>query len=411
MKGCMTMRRWTQEEIQFLNRLTHGAKRNTWKKWTKQMNEHFDSDRTWQQLRAYWRNNLQDDTGVKISAPEYKEEVEILGNGNIKSDKLVELSLEQAKDPQYLLEAHGFDPREFELTNAKSSQWNHSNKEQGTMVQYSSKITVKPIKQKIDYDSIIRSLEDSKEPYTPQVVPLEDADERYIVVPSFDTHFDGKTLETYRESLGKMLSTIAEGTYKESLLILGGDIVHVDSINNQTTKGTMLESTDIAATFDEMEEFYESIIQVLLKYSEKVKVMQLNGNHDNTLGYAFARILQRAYRDHSNVEFDVSLEQRKATMLGNNMICGSHGDKASAKYPQLFATEFAQEWASATNRELITGHLHHEVVKDEGGILHRQAPTQKEPDKWHRENGFTMASHRFQLITYTKDSTDSVIYI
>lgn len=403
--------KWTDEEAQFLHRLTHGAERNTWKKWAKQMNEHFKSDRTWQQLRSYWRHNLQDESDIKIREPEYNEEVEILGNGNIKSDKLVELSLEQAKDPQYLLEAHGFDPREFELTNAKSSQWNHSNKQQGTMVQYSSKITVKPIKQAVDYEKIIKTLENSKEPYHPDIEPLKDADKRYIVVPSFDTHFDGKTLKSYRDSLGKMLSVIAEGTYKESLLILGGDIVHVDSINNQTTRGTALESTDIAAAFDEMEEFYESIIQVLLKYSEKVKVMQLNGNHDNTLGYAFARILKRAYRDYSNITFDVDLKQRKATMLGNNMICGSHGDKANARYPQLFATEFAEEWASATNRELITGHLHHEVVKDEGGILHRQAPTQKEPDKWHQDNGFTMANHRFQLITYTENNTDSVVYI
>lgn len=405
------MNKWTDEEAQFLNRLTHEAKSNTWKKWTKVMNKHFNTNRSWQQLRSYWRHNLQDESDINIKEPEYKEEVEILGNGDIKSDKLVELSLAQSKDPQYLLEAHGFDPRQFTLTNAKSSQWNRSSRENGTTVQYASKITVKPIEQKIDYERIIESLENSKEPYIPQVEPLENVDERYIVVPSFDTHFDGKTLEDYREALGKMLSTIAEGTYKESLLILGGDIVHVDSINNQTTRGTILETTDIAATFDEMEEFYESIIEVLLKYSEKVKVMQLNGNHDNTLGYAFARILKRAYRDYSNIEFDVDLEQRKATMLGNNMICGSHGDKAKAKYPQLFATEFSQEWASATNRELITGHLHHEVVKDEGGILHRQAPTLNKPDRWHRENGFTMANHRFQLITYTENNTESVIYI
>lgn len=407
----MQLRKWSEEESQFLNRLSFGAEQNQWKKWTKIMNKHFGTERTWQQLRSFWRHNLQGATDIKIQEPKYKEEVEILGNGNIKSDKLVELSLEQAKDPQYLLEAHGFDHREFEITNAKSSQWNHSNKEQGTMVQYSSQITVRPKEKAVDYEKIITQLESSKEPYDPVIQPIVDADNRYLIVPSFDTHFDGKTLVHYEKSLSKMLSIIAEGTYKESLLILGGDIVHVDSINNQTTRGTIMETTDIAKAFDELEEFYESIIQTLLRHSENVKVMQLNGNHDATLGYAFARILQRAYRNYDNIEFDVSLDQRKATMLGHNMICGSHGDKANRKYPQLFATEFAQEWASATNRELFTGHLHHEVVKDDGGILQRQISTEKAPDQWHTDNGFTMANNRFQLVTYTEHNTDSVIYI
>lgn len=400
---------WTDEEVAYLRNLTENAPRNRWKQWTKEMNADFDTQRNWEQLRAYWRMNIRNVPAER--EPEYREEVQILGNGDVKSDKLVEMSLQQAKDPQYILEAHGFDPREFELTNAKSSQWNHSNKEHGTSVKYASKITVKPIHVEIDYEEIIELLEDSKTPYEPKTPYIVVPKKRYINVPSFDTHFDGNTLDGYRESLSNTLSYISDGSFEESLLILGGDIVHVDSIKNTTTRGTQMETTDIAGAFDEMEEYYESIIETMLQHSKHTHIMQLNGNHDNTLGYAFARVLKKAYSRHENISFDIDLKQRKATMLGNNMIGGSHGDKAKAKYPQLFATEFAQMWASATNRELFTGHLHHETVKDDGGMLHRQMPTRKEPDTWHKENGFTMASDRFQLVTYTEDTTEKVIYV
>ena len=78
--------------------------------------------------------------------------------------------------------------------------------------------------------------------------------------------------------------------------------------------------------------------------------MQLNGNHDNTLGYAFARVLKKAYSSNNRITFDVDLKQRKATMLGKSLIGGSHGDKGKKNYPMLFATEFATMWAEATNR-------------------------------------------------------------
>lgn len=310
-----------------------------------------------------------------------------------------------------LLIAHGYSPMEFELVNSTSNYWDMADKELGVKTLYQSKITVKPTKTTFDYEKLITTLESKKEPYRANIHVKRLVSDKYLTVPSFDTHFDGKTLPQYRESLERTLSFIEERYFKESLLILGGDIINVDTINQTTTRGTPQETMDINAAFDEMEEYYETIIESLLDNSDKVQVMQLNGNHDNTLGYAFARVLRKAYSRNNRITFDVDLKQRKATMLGKNLIGGSHGDKGKKNYPMLFATEFATMWAKATNREYYTGHLHHELTKDDGGILHRQMPTRKEADTWHKENGFTMASKRFQLVTYTDTTTEGVHYV
>ena len=309
-----------------------------------------------------------------------------------------------------LLIAHSYNPNEFELVNSTSNFWDMADKELGVKTLYQSKITVKPKTQVFNMEAFIQALEDKKEPYRATGGIVKQS-ERYLVVPSFDTHFDGKTLPQYRESLERTLSFIERNYFEESLLILGGDIINVDTVNNTTTRGTPQETMNINDAFNEMEEYYETIIEALLEYSNKVQVMQLNGNHDNSLGHAFARVLKKAYSRNKRITFDVSLDHRKATMLGRNFIGGSHGDKGKKAYPQLFATEYAEMWAKASNREYFTGHLHYELTKDDGGILQRQVPTAKQADTWHRNNGYTMASKRFQLVTYTEDRTEGVYYV
>lgn len=412
LKGGECVARWTEEEDAELQRLydIHGNK------WT-QIAELFPTPRTAKQIQVHHRNYLAEETRRRNVEPVTNPVLQKIHkrmhryNADGSETDVRVIPEEALQTRESLLIAHHYNPHEFELVNSTSNYWDSNQGGGDILTLYQSKITVKPKNNAIDYQAIIQQLESHKEPYQPKNITVSIPKSRYFLLPSFDTHFDGDTLEGYKPSLERTLAFLQDNTFRQSLLILGGDICHVDSINNTTTKGTQLETTNIGKAFDEMEEYYETIIEQMLRRSRSVHVMQLNGNHDNTLGYAFARLLKRAYSRQPNVTFDVDLRQRKATMLGNNMICGSHGDKGKKQYPQLFATEYATLWARATNRELFTGHLHHELTKDDGGILHRQMPTAKEPDTWHAQNGFTMASQRFQLLTYTEGTTESVVYV
>lgn len=311
------------------------------------------------------------------------------------------------KTPQDIMRMKGYNPSEWRLLDVTDNDWTMNG---GGDWNYQCKIRMSPKKQEINHEAIINKIIKHKEPYKPRVSILIPSDS-YVAVPSFDTHLDGESLEGYRKSLEEQNYIVGTKQRKESLLILGGDIADVDSVNNTTTRGTQLDSVNVEAMWDELEEYYESILETMITNSETVKVMSLVGNHDNTVGYLFARQLQRAYSKYSNVLFDVTLKQRKATMLGKNMIGGVHGDKAHKNYPQLFATEFSQHWAKATNREIFSGHLHTEVTKDHGGILQRQVGTRVKPNKWGEDNGFVLSSKKFQVVEYDNNQTKCVVYV
>ena len=390
-------------------------------KW-KQLSELFSVNKSPSALKLRWQNYLCDNP--RRRRPDYMQIQEpsnpILKaiqhrkhqfnrDGSQTSERLIPESALQT--PETLMQAFDYNPDMFELVNSTANYWDSNAGEGNVITLYQAKVTVKPRKQAVDVEAMIKRLEDKREPYRLNVIKKQGFSDRHLIVPSFDTHFDGDTLPKYRESLDRTLSFIERNHFKESLLILGGDIISVDTVNQTTTRGTPQETVDIVKAFDEMEQYYETLIEAMLEQSNSVKVMQLNGNHDNTLGYAFARILKKAYSRNNRITFDVDLNQRKATMLGLNFIGGSHGDKGKKNYPMLFATEFAEMWAKATNREYYSGHLHYELTKDDGGILQRQMPTMKPSDTWHTENGFTMASKRFQLVTYTDTTTEGVHYV
>ena len=105
--------KWTAEEHSYLKELVNNADKNNWKTFASSMCQMFNKPFTPEKVRSYWRMNVRNSSGT--IKPDYSETVEILSNGSVKSDKLIELSLEQAKDQQYILEAHGFDAKEWKL--------------------------------------------------------------------------------------------------------------------------------------------------------------------------------------------------------------------------------------------------------------------------------------------------------
>jgi hypothetical protein len=75
---------------------------------------------------------------------EYKETIEIHKDGTQSSNKLVRMSLEDTKNPEFLLRAHGYDPESWVLVSARSNIWNAFSKATGVLQLYASKISVKP---------------------------------------------------------------------------------------------------------------------------------------------------------------------------------------------------------------------------------------------------------------------------
>jgi hypothetical protein len=334
--------------------------------------------------------------------PEYKEEVEILSNGSVKSDKLVQLSLEQAKDPQYILEAHGFDPSEWELTSAKSSQWNQHNKEDGTVTLYSSKITVKPkITEQTEQD-IIETLGQTVKPVE---LPIQYIGDNNLVIALADLHFGVTKLEHTLAKLNEIKAVIENG-YKTIVIEQLGDLFHSSQMkSSQTLKGTLLEDVDMVQAIEDAKSFFDVIIQSALKYSKEVRVEHACGNHSGNMEYMFLLYLETKYPD---VQVNRHNDVRSAYLLDNVGIMLTHGDTAKNKLPQLFAYEFKMIWSRAETMEIHSGHRHTQE-KDMDGLVLRQMGTVKPNDEYEIINGWVTNKKVIQLIEYDSDRA-KVIY-
>lgn len=402
---------WTTEEHDYLVGLTNYKGSKKWGIVASQMNAKFPNKKfTYDSCRGRYRHEIKNTT--PNVTPAYKEEVEIMANGQVKSDKLIEMSLEQSKDQQYLLEAHGFDVNEFILTGAKSSQWTHSNKEYGSSVSYASKITVKPIADNvIDWNAIADNLMNKITPREP--IEIASTSIGYLVVPLFDLHFGNNTFADYQESLNKICATIAKG-YKKVLIISGGDQLHNDNHRGMTSSGTVIDKVDMSQAWDDAFDYIDAIINHAAKYSESVELLYVPGNHDEMTGETIIKSLDRMYRRNARVTIDSEHKMFKATLLGHNFIGATHGDKSQRKkYPMIFATNYSQLWGKeeVVTREAFTGHLHFEQTLDMDGLLIRQAPTRNKADQWHTDNGFNSAHKRFMLVQYNEYEPTAVYYI
>jgi len=91
-----------------------------------------------------WVRNQTRKQRVQPAEEKFKETVEIHSDGSHSSNKLLHMSVEQAKDVNYLLRAHGYDTASWELISARSNIWNVKSDQDGISTLYSSKISVKP---------------------------------------------------------------------------------------------------------------------------------------------------------------------------------------------------------------------------------------------------------------------------
>ncbi|GJM84306.1 hypothetical protein HMSSN139_68020 [Paenibacillus sp. HMSSN-139] len=395
------MHTWTPEERERLKEL---AGTGTYDEIAETMSEELGFKVSGESVRKQIKRI--DKVDVEAETPAgYKETLEILPNGSHRSDKLIRMSKEQEKDTNYLLTAHGYDPKVWELTSAKWSEWNQHNKKDGTVTLFSSQITVKPRVSAVNWDDIIKKIETINPIYIERK-PKESA--QYINIPLFDMHFGISSYETYQETQ-KDIARLLEQGYKEALFIIGQDLLHNDDMRGRTSSGREIEKVSMERAWEEATLFYMPLIEKAIETCEKVTIIYSKGNHDESMGWAFVKCMEARY---PQVHFDTRFKERKAHMLGYNFIGINHGDKKKIeKLPENFSTEFPLEWSQAKTRELFTGHEHHEKVIDRGGVVIRRMPTGNEIDDWHDDYGYTTAHKRFEVFEYTEDKVLRIHYV
>mgnify|MGYP003444440485 CR=1 FL=1 len=344
----------------------------------------------------------------EVKAFKYKETVEVKSDGSTSSDKLIAMSEEQSKDSSFLLKAHGFNPEEFDLTNAKSSMWNVGS--EGRTL-YSSKITVKPKANGINYYSLIERLNKDVVkaiPYESTKLPESD---KMLQIPLFDMHFGIADLEYYKETMMKIEEKIVSRKWDKIVFIIGQDLLHNDNFRGTTTSGTVIDKVNMEEAFADAQTFYSHLINVANAHSNNTHIVFSSGNHDESLGWAFVKVLEAKFENIKTITFDTSMKPRKAIVWKDVFIGTAHGDRSGNKLTKNFYTEFGKQIAQAELAEIWHGHLHHEKSKDELGLVVRCLATKAKTDEYHDINGWIGANKRFQLFEFSPNSLDTIYYV
>jgi len=396
------MGKWEREQHNHLIELRQNG--HTWKEIARIMTDKYGYEYTDEQCRGRWRTNRH-----KIDTePSYKETIEIKADGSQVSDRLIEISEQNAKDDDYLLRAHGYDPEEWEITSAKSSMWQHHNKQDGTKTLYASKITVKPKEDRFTIKDLVRVIEDNTESIKINIPTYKLQNKRLLEVPLFDQHFGITDYEYYQPTQTKINDILTSRIWQEVLFVIGQDMLHHNDHRNRTASGKEIEHVDINQAWEDARRFYEPLIEKAFRQSNKVKIMYNKGNHDESLSWAFVQMLKAKY---PQAGFDDTFEERKIHTFGECFIGFTHGDKGRKDLHNIFPVEYPEEWSKAKVREIHTGHFHKEDGKDVFGMMVRTLATRNKTDQWHRDNGYVGAHKRFMLFEYSEKELESIHYV
>ena len=344
------------------------------------------------------------------------------------SERLLTCTAEDIKNPEFLLKAHGFNPKQFKIVNASSSVWRTSNATEG--VSYSSKITVRPNKGTENLqDTIEKFLVNYKGPVitTPSYEPVASSKVLEICFPDLHFGLEANALEgaedfnseiLYHKMMKATDSILAqikshEGDLDSIYLTFLGDIMDYDTAKKTTTAGTpRIESGVFERDYNIALECLSNILYLVAQITVcPINIVYVPGNHDELLGYTIMRTLQALFGNNKRFNFDINQKSRKYVVIGKNLIGYTHGKMDKNRINQWLYVE-AKEHISFVDRiEIHAGHLHHEVVSDDNGVVLRYLPTIAGKSLWEFNKGYNSYRNLLSFVWDKTEGLNSINYI
>jgi hypothetical protein len=200
-------------------------------------------------------------------------------------------------------------------------------------------------------------------------------------------------LNIARDTLSSAMRGLIEATPASSrALILGlGDLLHFDGYEPKTERsGNVLDADGrYPKVLREAVRLVRMTIDMALAKHEFVDVRLLAGNHDRRAALAVALALGIGYEGSDRVSVDDSPSYMWAKRYGRVLLGATHGDKAKMNdMPLIMATDNPTDWAASTRRRIFTGHIHHERLREIGGVIVESLRSPVGRDAWHSFEGY-----------------------
>lgn len=155
-----------------------------------------------------------------------------------------------------------------------------------------------------------------------------------------------------------------------AILVLGGDTLHVDDNRSETpasghkldSDGRLYKISDVA-----IEAICWTVDHLCEKHGDVI-IRVLRGNHDPHAHLILHFALQARYGEARNVTVEPAERDVYWYRHGKSLVSFHHGDKRNARDLAMFLADTCPEWSSARDRHILTGHIHHDSVKDFPGV-------------------------------------------
>lgn len=388
----------------------------------------------YQQAKRFYDAGVFNDKGASVSPLSteeikavYKSETSINKDGTYSSKKLIEMNDEQSKDPDYILNAHGFDSDFWKLVSARNNIRNASRKD-GIVTMYASYITVKPIE---DGEISLRKIEEFFDNLDRNYsLPSLNADYSYLdgdkllLIDIADLHMNLQASvfttgneyncdiaeELFFHVIEDIMTRTQRYDFEEVVFCIGGDMLNADSLAGTTTKGTP-QDNDVHY-YDAYERMCAMTIKAIdiLRDTCKVNVVYVMGNHDEMTGFKLAKYVDAWFRNDDRVEVDYRPVARKYKLYGNTLLCFAHDGKAQ-KLPAIIANEAREYWSQAETVEVFLQHMHTEqVLMEDNNIRIQRLPTISGRSKWSADNGYGAKRQCKSFIFDSEDGLTDVLY-
>lgn len=349
----------------------------------------------------------------------YKSSIEISADGSHKSDRLLRMSAEQAKDVDYLLDAHGYDKSVWELISARSNIYNVYSKIDGIQTLYASKITVKPrVSGRTDeqWESFFEGLAANYQSPVHTSTNYQ-AGGKLLELNIADLHLDklawaGTAGDTYNHEIARerffyIINNIIDRTksygFERILFVWCNDFFHYDGPGKMTTNGTPQDSgMQYEQMFDLGCEMLIAAID-LLEQVAPVTTMYLASNHDRLVSFFATKYLYAWHRNNPNVDVHAGAISRKAIRFGNSLIGFTHGDKEKSRIGDWMQSEYRKDWGETMFHEVHAAHIHSEKkIEEKNGQITRYVSSPTGTDKWHHNEAWVGAIQKAQAFIWDR---------
>lgn len=191
---------------------------------------------------------------------------------------------------------------------------------------------------------------------------------------------------------------------KNCLIVSLGDMFHSDSNAATTTRGTRVDvDTRWAKTLGVGIATMRYCIDRALEKHHHVTFVPVCGNHDQHSSLMMGIALAQFYEREPRVTVDTSPNPFHWYRHGKVLIGMTHGDTVKREQlPGIMACDRPMDWAECTHRYWLTGHIHHETVKEFPGVIVETFRTLASRDAWHHASGYR-SGRDIRLDVYCKN--------